>query len=83
MVRSPALSWVTEKRPVCSPSGSTIATAWSVLAQSTPAVGRALVGIPVTLIVVSSLLEQGEDTRWSRDATAGRSLIGARWRTAL
>jgi hypothetical protein len=37
----------------------------------------------VTLIVVSSLLAQWEDTRWSRDAAAGRSLIGARWRTAL
>jgi len=37
----------------------------------------------VTLIVVSSLLAQWEDTRWSRGAAAGRSLIGARWRTAL
>ena len=37
----------------------------------------------VTLIVVSSLLAQWEDTRWSRDAAAGRSLIGARWREAL
>ena len=35
------------------------------------------------LIVVSSLLPQWEDTRWSRDTAAGRSLIGARWRAAL
>ena len=40
-------------------------------------------GVSVTLIVVSSLLSQWEDTRWSRGAAAGRSLIGARWRTAL
>jgi hypothetical protein len=49
-----------------------------VVAQSTPAVGRAASAGSVTLIVVSSLLAQWEDTRWSRDATAGRSLIGAR-----
>ena len=36
-----------------------------------------------TLTAVSSLLHQWEDTRWSRDTAAGRSLIGARWRTAL
>ena len=53
--------------------------ACSVLTQSTPAVGRAGSTGSVTLNVVSSLLGQWEDTRWSRDAAAGRSLIGARW----
>jgi hypothetical protein len=28
-------------------------------------------------------LHQWEDTRWSRDTAAGRSLIGAHWRIAL
>jgi hypothetical protein len=75
------------------PSGATIATAWMSVAQSTPAVGagagavgvagRAGMGGSVTLIVVSSLLAPWEDTRWSRGAAAGRSLIGARRRTAL
>ena len=36
-----------------------------------------------TLMLASSLLQQWGGTRWSRDAAAGRSLIGARWRTAL
>ena len=53
-------------------------TAWSSLAQSTPAVTRAAVALGSILIVVLSLLHQWEDTRWSRDTAAGRSLIGAR-----
>ena len=35
------------------------------------------------IIVVSSLLQQWGNTRWSRDTAAGRSLIGALWRIAL
>src|ERR671912_2299071 len=37
----------------------------------------------VTLMASSLLLAQQVGTRWSRDTTAGRSLIGARWRAAL
>jgi hypothetical protein len=83
MVRSPAASWATLNRSNCSPPVPTTDTAWSSLAQSTPPVGRAVAAVSVTLKVVSSLLHQWEDTRWSRDTAAGRSLIGAQRRTAL
>ena len=39
--RSPGAVWVTVNRSSWTPRSSTIATAWSVLAQSMPAVGRA------------------------------------------
>ena len=53
------------------------------LAQSTPAVTRTTARSGAILTVLSSLLPQWEDTRWSRDTAAGRSLIGAHWRIAL
>jgi hypothetical protein len=54
-----------------------------VLGQSTPAVTRAAAVLGSILMVVLSLLHQWEDTRWSRDTAAGRSLTGAHWRIAL
>jgi hypothetical protein len=80
---SPAASCVTVNRPTTSPSAPTMQTAWSSLAQSTPAVTRIVTAHGSILMVVSSPLPQWEDTRWSRDTAAGRSLIGAHWRIAL
>jgi hypothetical protein len=82
-VRSPAAVWAMLNRWSCWPLASTTLTAWSAVAQSIPPTGRAPVAGSVTLMVASSLLAQWEGTRWSRDTTAGRSLIGALWRTAL
>src|SRR5207244_4458647 len=56
---------------------------WSALAQSAPAVTRDAAAPGPVLMVVLSLLHQLEDTRWSRDTAAGRSLTGAHWRMAL
>jgi len=47
-----------------------------------PVMGAAA-GFGAILTVSPRCLHQWEDTRWSRDTTAGRSLIGARWRIAL
>src|SRR4051794_18250600 len=81
--RSPAASWRTVNRSRASPWSPATQTAWSSLAQSTPAVTRAGAAFGSILMVVLSLLHQLEDTRWSRDTAAGRSLIGAHWRIAL
>ena len=85
-VRSPAASWEIDEPARSLALGADDRDGVIVFGPVHPAGGsRRLdrsVG-SVTLIVVSSLLEQWEDTRWSRDAAAGRSLIGARWRTAL
>jgi len=79
----PARSCWIMNRCSASPSAPTMQTAWSSFAQSTPAHTRAPVASSATIIIVSSLLEQWGNTRWSRDTAAGRSLIGALWRTAL
>src|SRR5690606_19650986 len=80
---SPVAVWATLNRSSCAPSLLTTATAWLSLAQSMPAVGRGRGGSCRTLIVAFPLLQQWEGTRWFPDTAAGRSLIGARWRSAL
>src|SRR5690606_32616251 len=80
---SPVAVWATLNRSSCAPSLLTTATAWLSLAQSMPAVGRGRGGSCRTLIVAFPLLQQWEGTRWFPDTAAGRSLIGARWLSAL
>jgi hypothetical protein len=83
MCFNPAASWATVNRSRTSPWSPTTQTTWSSLAQSTPAVTGTRVRAGAILTAVSSLLHQWEDTRWSRDTTAGRSLSGAQRRIAL
>jgi hypothetical protein len=60
------------------PTWSTTAIAWTSVAQSTPPKRNVSFSMSA-----SSLIAQWGSTRWSKDASAGRSLIGALGRSAL
>ncbi len=74
----PGPLWSTSNSSTRVPAWSTTAIAWASVAQSTPPKRNVSFSMSA-----SSLIAQWGSTRWSKDVSAGRSLIGALGRSAL